>query len=126
MKFKLKHNKDFMNAFDKYTKFDSSIEIFVPSTIDVDKPINNTEWVDKTMSFLIKKFGGATSYNSFGGWESSEGFEVKEGLTCVVSYTDKNKFNAESKSCEDFIKFMKKELRQEAIMVKIDGKPCLI
>lgn len=126
MKFKLNHNKDFMNAFKKFTKLTSSVEIIVPSTIDVDQNFDTTEWINKTMDFLIIKFGGATSYNAVGGWQSSAGFSVKEGITGIISYTDNEKLEAESYAIVEFCESMKEALKQEAIFVKINGEAIFI
>jgi hypothetical protein len=126
MKFKLNHNKDFMNAFKKFAKLTSSIEIIVPSTIDVNQNFDTTEWINKTMDFLIIKFGGATSYNAIGGWQSSSGFSVKENITSVVSYTDNQKLESESYEVVEFCESMKQALKQEAIFVKINGEVIFI
>ena len=116
-----------MNIFDQFIKLSCSIEIIVPSTIDVDKPIDNAEYVNKTMDFLIEKFGGATAQNpAIGGWQSSQGFKIKEGITSVISYMNETDYEDKKLDCVKFIHFLKLELKQEAMFAKFNGVAYLI
>ena len=51
------NNKKLQNAF----KLSSRITLYVPATVETNKEIDNTEFVDKAASLFSSCFGGSTS-----------------------------------------------------------------
>lgn len=48
------------------------VKIYIPSTYNVDQPIDNTPYVNKTLEKFSKMFGGATSIEGTGAWLSDD------------------------------------------------------
>lgn len=97
------------------------IAIYVPSTFNVDKKINNSKYVEKTQVFLSNRFGGCTTFQSFGCYVSENNKLIKEKVTICYANTDENTFIIWEKDIIDFAMFLKKEMKQECISVEIDN-----
>ncbi|GAA6135364.1 hypothetical protein NBRC116188_21540 [Oceaniserpentilla sp. 4NH20-0058] len=102
------------------------ISMFIPTTIDVDKPIDASIYVDKAMVFLGEKFGGATSSQARGVWNSDDSGIVNEVVHIVVSYTTEDDLNRFANDVIEFIKSLKHELKQEAMALEINKKMILV
>ena len=100
--------------------------IFIPTTYAVDKFFDTTPYIDRTLSFLGERFGGATSEEARGIWNSEDIGLVGEKLYKVHTYAtaaDLKKFLDE---VIEFVKMMKQELKQEAMALEINQKLTLI
>ncbi|MCI5158302.1 MAG: hypothetical protein D3906_07630 [Candidatus Electrothrix sp. AUS1_2] len=102
------------------------LAVFIPTTINVDQKIDTTLYVTKAIDFFSKKFGGATSTQAEGGWNSNELGVVTEVLHVVVTYTTENDLNRYMDEVIRFVKDIKKELHQEAMAMEINNKMILI
>lgn len=61
--------------------------IFVPSFSRDGRSINHAVWEKRTVKFLSKLFGGATSVKAYGGWYDEIDDKVKqEKVSMVVSF----------------------------------------
>ncbi|MEH7304211.1 DUF3574 domain-containing protein [Neobacillus drentensis] len=68
------------------------VKIYIPSTYNVDQPIDNTPYVNKSLEIFSKMFGGATAIDGTGAWLSDNDQLVKEKLSIVYSFAgDLNK-----------------------------------
>jgi|GEM_PF-1725060 len=103
-----------------------TIGIFVPSTMDVDKPIDTLSHVQSTLSFLGGLFGGATRNQAEGAWSSEESGLVVEAVTIVRSFVSERALQSHLDSVIIFVTDLKKELRQEAIAIDVDNQLLLI
>lgn len=115
-----------MKTLKNCVKLSSSVRIYVPSTIDVDKDFDNSLWVDEAMRMLAVHFGGATSSQALGSWVSSSGQLVKEHVTIVFAYAEQSQLNASIESIHDFCVKMKLELKQEAIALEVNNELYLV
>jgi hypothetical protein len=104
----------------------SSVKIYVPSTINVDEKSNNDEWIDITLKFLAKEFGGATASKALGVWVTPSDKLVKEDITLVLSYTHEDTLKASIDKIYNFCLDMKEKLSQQSIAVEINNKLYLI
>lgn len=67
-------DKKLKNCF----KLSSKITVYIPSTMNINKEIDITEYVNKTANLLSECFGGATSTPALGYWTSPTTGLVKE------------------------------------------------
>lgn len=102
------------------------VSVFIPTTIDVDQPIDASIYVERALVFLGQKFGGATSSQARGVWNSEDSGIVSESVHIVVSYTTEDDLNRFANEVVEFIKGLKDELRQEAMALEIDKKLILV
>lgn len=121
--FKLSEVKIMMNARLKNVfSLSSKVTVYVPATIDIDKEIDNKEFVDRAATLLSDCFGGATSTDALGYWTSPTAGLVKEKTTMVFAYASekdlRNKLDQVIDLCED----LKKEMTQDAIALEINGE----
>lgn len=100
----------------------SKVAIYVPSTINVSKECDNTEYVKNTIKQLSTWFGGATATPAIGGWVSAAGEVVVENVSIVYSFCtteDLQKYAADIIAlCES----IKHDMRQEAVTLEINGQ----
>lgn len=100
--------------------------IFIPTTINIDQPFDSSIYVNRTMVFLGEKFGGATSSQARGVWNSDDSGIVSEVVHLVVSYTTEDDLNRFANEVIEFIKLLKEELQQEAMALEINKKMILV
>lgn len=103
-------------------KLDSNIKIYVPSTINVNTEIENTEKVEQTLKFLSGLFGGATSYNALGCWVSQSEGLVKEKVNICESYTNEKALHENITLVVEYCEKLKKEMYQEAISLEVNNQ----
>lgn len=110
-----------MNRLEGLTSLKEKIAVYVPSTIDVNKKIDNSFYVHEILKEFSEIFGGATAYNASGAWVSSEKGLIIEDVVIVYSYSDKLTNNDIDKIiciCE----WLKDELKQECISLEVNDK----
>ena len=56
---------------------DHNIKVYIPSTININEKIDTLKYIDEGLNKLSEYFGGSTSYEAIGAWQSSKGL-VKE------------------------------------------------
>ena len=111
-------NSKLKNAF----KLSSRVTVYVPSTTDINKEIDTTEYVDKTATLLSNCFGGATSTPSLGYWVSPTASLVKEKSTMVFAYCSDTDLQKYADLVVDWCDTMRNELKQDAIALEITGE----
>lgn len=103
-------------------KLSSKITVYVPSTTDINKEINNKKYVEEVASLLSNCFGGATSCPVLGYWNSpSEGL-VKEKTVMVYAYCTDADLQEHAEKVINYCENLKKELKQDAISFEINGE----
>lgn len=115
----------FLEAYRRLS-LDHSIGIFVPSTMDVNQAVSNEAQVQATLSFLGSLFGGATSSEAEGVWQSEDQELVVEQVTIVKTFVSRK---ALEKHLDEVIKFaarLKTEMRQEAVAIDVDNQLILV
>lgn len=99
-----------------------NVRIFVPSTIDVDKELDNTGYVDAILKDFSEKFGGATSYLAMGAWSSPQAGLVKEKVTIVEAFCTEAQLEENIEKVIELAEDLKRELKQEAIALQINNE----
>lgn len=107
---------------ENYFKLSSKVTVYVPSTTDVNKEIDNTLYVNSVAANLSTWFGGATSANVSGFWMSDTHGLVQEKTTTVYAYCDENALQENLENLLTMCQKMKNDLVQESVGVEIDGE----
>lgn len=102
------------------------IGIFIPTTIDVNTYFDTSAYIDRTLEFLGERFGGATSEEAKGIWNSEEIGLVGEKLFKVHTYATSKDLKKFMDEVVDFVRVIKDELKQEAMAMEINQKLTLI
>jgi hypothetical protein len=98
-----------------------SIAIYIPSTVDVDTVADTSAWVNGAMELFSNKFGGATKIDAVGGWVSPDVGLVLENVTRVYTFVQRFR-KKDLQSVRWWAYEMLRELKQEAVLVEIDGE----
>ncbi|MCU0389715.1 MAG: cyclic nucleotide-binding domain-containing protein [Thermoflexibacter sp.] len=104
----------------------NNIAMYIPTTIDVDKQIDTTIYVEKTLNFFGARFGGATSKQAQGVWNSEQMGLVGETVYIVNSYVTQADLNKFLDEIIEYVKTIKVELKQEAMALEVNQKLTLI
>ena len=111
-------NKKLKNCF----KLSSKVTIYIPSTTDINKEIDNTEYVNRAATLLSECFGGATSTPALGYWTSPTAGLVKEKTTLVFAYADEKSLDNNLEKVVGWCESLKTELSQDAIALELNGE----
>ncbi len=104
----------------------NQIAVFIPTTYDVDKPLDTSKYIDRTLAFLGQRFGGATSEEVKGIWNSNEIGLVGERLYKVHTFATSPDLQKYMGDVIDYMKQMKEDLKQEAMAIEINQRLTLI
>lgn len=115
-----------MKAFKNLIPLNHKITIYVPSTKDINTPIDNTKEVEATAKLLSNCFGGATSTEAVGYWVSDTMGLVKEHPTLVYAYATEENFKKYIDLILDYCYQLLKDMSQDAISLEIDNQLYLI
>ena len=109
-----------MNKFTQMEGLTNKVEIIVPSTVNVNEHIDNSDMVEQVLTELSLLFGGASAFDQQGGWVSDEHGLVKELSTVVYAYaSDLN--DTLLNNVYDIAQSLCDIMKQEAIAVTING-----
>lgn len=130
---------NFLSKSSNFTRFDETVNgivdrlernnrigIFIPTTLDVNKAADTSAFVSDALAFMGKKFGGATSEEAIGVWNSKEIGIVDEKVFIVHSYTTSKALKENLNEVVDFVKSMKAKLNQESMALEINKRLTLI
>lgn len=106
--------------------FTNQVGIYIPTTIDVDQQANTAVYIEQTLAFLGKLFGGATHEKVRGVWNSEEVGIVAEDIHLVRSFCSPALLDQYLNEVIDYLEGMKQELKQEAMALEINNKMMLI
>lgn len=103
-------------------KLSSKMTVYIPSTCDINKSANTQHYIDNCAMLLSESFGGATSCEALGYWNSPTAGLVKEKSTMIFAYCSDEDLKKHIEKIIDFCLNMKKELNQDAIALEINGE----
>lgn len=101
---------------------DCKVSIYVPSTVDVNKEVDNKEQVKRVITELSQMFGGATATEAVGGWVCDNGETVLEKVTIVYSFCNSESLQKHFEDVYGICERIKKEMSQEAVTLEINGQ----
>lgn len=100
---------------------DDVVKIYVPSTYNLDQPIDNTPYVNQSLETFSKMFGGATAIEGSGAWVDDNNQLIKEKVTIVYSFAEKlNK--SKINEVVAYAKSLKEEMKQSSVSLEVNGK----
>lgn len=105
---------------------DNKVSIYVPSTVNINRSINNDKQVLSIIKQMSLLFGGATSYKCTGGWVADNVDIVTEQVNIVYSFCDKKSLNNNLANVINICQQIKKDMKQEAVTLEINGKAAFI
>lgn len=103
-----------------------AVALFVPSTMDVDDTVDNTEQVQSALAFLGGVFGGATSSDAEGVWRSEDSGLVTEQVTVVRTFVSKRALDEHLDDVISFASTLKRDMKQEAVAISVDNQLILV
>lgn len=106
--------------------YTNQIGVYLPTTIGVDQPANTTAYVEKTLSFMGRLFGGATHERVQGVWNSQEVGLVEENIHLVRSFCSQTVLDKHMGEVVDYVETLKQDLQQEAMALEVNQKLMLI
>lgn len=101
---------------------DSKVSIYVPSTQNVNVPIDNSEQVRSVITELSRLFGGATATQAVGGWVSESGETILEKVSIVYSFCTSEQLREHFEDVYGIAQRIKHEMQQEAVTMEINGQ----
>lgn len=104
----------------------NSIGIYIPTTINGNQYFDTTEQREETLNFMAERFGGATCKTGTGVWNSEQMGLVGESVYIVHSYITQPDLNRYLDEVVDYIRVLKRDLKQEAMALEINRKLTLI
>lgn len=98
--------------------------IFVPSTVNIDSQIDNTQIVNSILAELSSEFGGASAQDVKGAWLSDTAGLVVENITRIFCYgSDK----AEMLDVfSNLAQRLKVEMSQDSVLIDVDNVGYLV
>lgn len=104
------------------------VAIYVPSTTDVNKAAAEeaAKMAGYTAEQLSKLFGGATATNAAGYWLSDNAGLVAEDVKIIYANVTEKELDEHAEEVLELAEFIKKEMKQEGILIEISGKSYII
>ncbi len=110
----------------KLLGYTNQIGVYIPTTIGVDQHANTSAYVEKTLSFMGRLFGGATHEQVQGVWNSQEAGLVEESIHLVRSSCSQPVLDTHMGEVVDYVETLKQDLQQEAMALEVNQKLMLI
>ena len=107
----------------------NTLSIIIPSTIDVDKEIDNAEYAGYYRKIVNNYFNSARidTYKSIGSWYSEDLNKVViEKNAIITAKVDREITNKDIQFMLNLGKIVKKDMTQEAVSVLINEALCLV
>jgi CRP-like cAMP-binding protein len=104
----------------------NQIGIYIPTTIATNQEMDTSDYVQAALNFLAERFGGATSKEAKGVWNSEEVGLVDEKVYLVYTYATRSDMNKYLDEVVEYVKEIKTQLSQEAMALEVNNKLTLI
>ena len=92
--------------------------VYVPSTYEITKKINNKPFVKQVSKAMARLFGGATAYKAQGSWIAENKQLVNEDITIIKSYCDNETFSKSQSKVVAIAKALAEAMKQEAVSIE--------
>lgn len=109
-------------------KEDNEISIFIPSTINVNIEIDNSEYLEKVINKITKRYSlnELTFYNTKGSWLDESSNEVIIEKITIITLKTKEINDIDMKFFIKLAEFLKKEMTQQGISLRINDSLAII
>lgn len=103
-------------------KLKNKVVLYIPSTIDMNIPIDNKTQVKKACVFFSSLFGGCTTINAIGNWIDSNSNLITENITLVYSNCTTMQLLKSKKAIINYARNLCNEMKQACISLEINNK----
>ncbi|MEK7277742.1 MAG: Crp/Fnr family transcriptional regulator [Chloroflexota bacterium] len=100
----------------------NQIGVYIPSTIGVDQRMDTSAYIEKTLAFLGQLFGGATSSQAQGVWNSNDAGLVSESVYVIRSFVTQSDLDKRLPEVLEYVEQLKVEMKQEAMALEVNQK----
>lgn len=106
---------------------DNELSLFVPSTLNIDKKIDNSNFVEKYLSIMSNRFDNLEAItNCKGSWYSSDkGQVVIEDIVIIKAYVHNANAN-DIMFMEELAKLVKEDMSQEGVTITINDSLAIV
>lgn len=106
----------------------NTISIFVPSTINVNEEVDNSQYVLNVINTLTERYDikNLTFYNTKGSWYDDESLEVIIEKITLVSLDLKCITEIDIKYFINIAEYLKREMNQQAVSISINESLAII
>ena len=104
----------------------NSISIIIPSTLDADTEIDNSEYVAKYLSILNKEYEKITVSNSMGSWYSDDLNKVIIEKNTIITINSKNLSVEDINNILNIGILIREDMRQEAVSILVNDSLCIV
>ena len=116
-------NDDYINLLEG----ENSISAIVPSTLDADTEIDNTEYVTRYLKILNKEYSGKiTVCDSVGSWYSDDLNKVIIEKNTIITINSKNLSAEDINSMLNLAILIREDMKQEAVSVLVNNSLCIV
>ena len=112
--------------FIKLLEGKNSISIVIPSTLDADVEIDNSEYVTKYLSILNKEYKKIIVSNSVGSWYSDDLNKVIIEKNTIITINSKNLSVEDINSMLNLAILIREDMKQEAVSVLVNDSLCIV
>jgi len=105
---------------------DSQVGILIPTIREDGTPTESGAYIDRTLDFLGKRFGGATCEEVKGVWNSHESGLVGEKVFKIHTYVSAADLRKHMGDIVDFVRIIKSEMNQEAMALEVNNRLTLL
>ena len=113
-------------SFIKLLEGKNSISIVIPSTLDADVEIDNSEYVAKYLSILSKEYEKITVNNSVGSWYSDDLNKVIIEKNTIITINSENLTVEDINSMLNLAILIREDMKQEAVSVLVNDSLCIV
>ena len=104
----------------------NSLSIIIPSTLDADKVIDNSEYVKNYSNILAEKYGKIQTEKSVGSWYSDNLDKIIVEENCIITVTIEGATEEDINFILNLGLKVKKDMRQEAVSTFINDSLCIV
>ena len=104
----------------------NSLSIIIPSTLDADKAIDNSEYVKNYSNILAEKYGKIQAEKSVGSWYSDNLDKIIVEENCIITVTIEGATEEDINFILDLGLKVKEDMRQEAVSTFINDSLCIV
>ena len=105
---------------------ENKLSVIIPSTLDADKSIDNTEYVEKYLLLLAEKYSDLSVEKSIGSWYSENLDKVIVEENCIITVSLKGATKKDINILLDLGLMVKEEMTQESVSVLVNDSLCLV
>lgn len=115
-------------AFAGVPRMGARVAVYVPGTVDAATADAGAaeRMTERAAARLSELFGGATIQPAAGAWVSEARGLIREAVNIVYSFAEPETLNRSGPAIRELAEQIKRDMRQEAVSVEINGALYLV